>query len=154
MKNRQKYMNENFLKICVESSISVAHALSVYKGKCNQIHGHNYKLRVCINGNVNNDPKIHTCGMLMDYKELKSIVKQNITDKFDHSLILSDNTFPEVKEVLQKYYSNIKIVDFEPTCENLVLEFVKRIEKVLPDGIGLVNLKLSETETSYSEWPG
>jgi 6-pyruvoyltetrahydropterin/6-carboxytetrahydropterin synthase len=54
--------------------------------------------------------------------------------------------------MLKETFGNTVIVDYQPTCENLVADFALRIKKRLPAGITLHNLKLYETATSYAEW--
>jgi 6-pyruvoyltetrahydropterin/6-carboxytetrahydropterin synthase len=44
------------------------------------------------------------------------------------------------------------VVDYQPTCENMVIDFVKRIKKKLPAEISLYSIKLHETATSFAEW--
>jgi 6-pyruvoyltetrahydropterin/6-carboxytetrahydropterin synthase len=45
-----------------------------------------------------------------------------------------------------------EIVDYQPTCENMLVDFAERIKKRLPANIELFSLKLNETATSYAEW--
>jgi len=44
------------------------------------------------------------------------------------------------------------IVDYQPTCENMVIDFVQKIKKKLPSEVKLYSLKLHETATSFAEW--
>jgi 6-pyruvoyltetrahydropterin/6-carboxytetrahydropterin synthase len=43
-------------------------------------------------------------------------------------------------------------VDFQPTCEMLVIDFAEKIKRKLPSNIALYSLKLTETATAYAEW--
>ena len=68
----------------------MAHALYGYDGLCKNIHGHSYRLWVTVIGNVLDDSKSVKNGMVLDFSLLKKIVKPEIVDKFDHSLVLND----------------------------------------------------------------
>lgn len=91
-------------------------------------------------------------GMVMDFKDLKAIVKSSIIDVFDHSLVIGQDHEPELISEMQKRFGKVNIVDYQPTSENLLVDFSKRIKDRLPGGIKLHNLKLCETATAYSEW--
>ena len=54
--------------------------------------------------------------------------------------------------MLKATFGNMVIVDYQPTCENLVADFAHRIKKHMPAGIRLHNLKLYETAKSFAEW--
>jgi 6-pyruvoyltetrahydropterin/6-carboxytetrahydropterin synthase len=58
----------------------------------------------------------------------------------------------EKKEMMAKTFGNMVIVNYQPTCENLVADFAARIINELPEGVHLHNLKLYETAKSYAEW--
>jgi len=88
----------------------------------------------------------------MDFSDLKSIVKAKIVDIFDHSVVLSQKHNKEKIETLKKMLGNTVIVPYQPTCENLVADFVDRIAPHLPTGVKLHSLKLYETATSFAEW--
>jgi len=130
----------------------MAHALWNYDGPCKNIHGHSYKLFVTVIGETITDHKNTKLGMVMDFSDLKAIVKKNVVDYFDHSVVVSTRAGkPEIRNVEQmfdKYY----VVDYQPTCENLVTHMASLIRKKIPDRIELFSLRLVETATSYAEW--
>ncbi len=134
-------------------TFETAHALFAHDGKCKNIHGHSYKFHVTIEGlplNETNHPKN---GMVMDFSDLKSIVNKEIIDKLDHALLLNANSNHKVLgDFLMKENHNIILVDYQPTCENMILDFKEKIKSNLPNNITLVKLILYETETSYCEW--
>ena len=49
-------------------------------------------------------------------------------------------------------YQNIVMVDYQPTCENLLSDFAERLLEALPDEVELYSLRLHETASSYAEW--
>ncbi|MEG1497858.1 MAG: 6-carboxytetrahydropterin synthase [Bacteroidales bacterium] len=141
-------------------SFEAAHALKNYDGLCANIHGHSYKLEVTvhslsINGNPGDflrneaNPK---CGMILDFGDLKKCVNQYIIEEFDHALILNKQTDPSLIASLQKNYQKILVFPFQPTSENLLLEFASRLLKNLPINIHLAKIRLYETSTSFTDW--
>lgn len=108
------------------------HNLPYYEGACHNLHGHSYKLEVTVTGEIitkKYDPKM---GMIIDFKDLKKIVKEEVIDKYDHSYL---NT-----------------LFYNPTAEIMVEHIALSIIEKLPTGITLVSCKLWETSTSYAEY--
>jgi 6-pyruvoyltetrahydropterin/6-carboxytetrahydropterin synthase len=139
------------IRITKEFHFEAAHALAGYDGPCSNIHGHSYGLSVTIKGSPIKDPSSPKKGMIMDFGDLKKIVRDNIIRKFDHSLILNKD-FPIGNLKDQQLFCNIVYVDYQPTSENLLIDFAERIKGLLPGNISLVKLKLRETASSYAEW--
>jgi 6-pyruvoyltetrahydropterin/6-carboxytetrahydropterin synthase len=67
----------------------MAHALKGYDGPCRNIHGHSYELYVTVIGKPLNDAGSPKNGMLMDFGDLKKIVRKCIVEEFDHGLVLN-----------------------------------------------------------------
>jgi 6-pyruvoyltetrahydropterin/6-carboxytetrahydropterin synthase len=130
----------------------MAHALYGYDGPCRNIHGHSYELEVTIGGAPLNDPLHPKHGMIMDFSDLKSIVKEQIVDRLDHALLLNGNSPHRDIPQLNSNFEKVIFTEYQPTCENMLLDFVSRIQKLLPGHVSLIALKLKETPTSYSEW--
>lgn len=130
----------------------MAHALAGYDGPCRHIHGHSYEFFVTITGQPITDANHPHYGMVMDFRELKTLVRAQIVDEFDHSLVLQRNTAPDPLINLNDFVGRLILVDYQPTSENLLIDFAERISKHLPDNIRLFSLKLCETVTSYAEW--
>ncbi len=129
-----------------------AHALKDYDGPCRNIHGHSYELSVTVTGSPLTDISSPKKGMVMDFSDLKTLIKNEIIAMFDHSLILSSDYPREELERMKTSFPNLKIVDYQPTTENMLLEIAEIIRKTLPRGITLYSLKLRETPNSYAEW--
>lgn len=141
------------LRVTKEFTFEMAHALSGYDGHCREIHGHSYRLFVTVAGTPVSDPSDPKFGMVMDFGVLKRIVGENIVDVYDHSLLIrrtAENG--DIITALGKGFRQVVAVDWQPTCENLVLKFVGIISGKLPEGIELRSLRLHETATSYAEW--
>jgi 6-pyruvoyltetrahydropterin/6-carboxytetrahydropterin synthase len=128
-----------------------AHALHNYDGLCSNIHGHTYKLHVTVIGEPIADTSSPKYGMVVDFGVLKNKIKENLVDKFDHSLIVSrdeSDNFTNGSPIFRR----IHVVDFQPTAENIVAHFAELINPLLPDGVELFSLRLYETSTSFAEW--
>jgi 6-pyruvoyltetrahydropterin/6-carboxytetrahydropterin synthase len=92
-------------------------------------------------------------GMVIDFGDLKKIVKEDIVDVFDHSMIFNKNT-PHIemaKELIDRGH-HVLLVDYQPTTEMMIIDFAEKIRKRLPETIRLHSLRLQETATSYAEW--
>ncbi len=107
-----------------EFTFDAAHRLEWNPGKCKQLHGHTYRLQVTVKGKINKK------GIVMDFAELKSVVKNEIIDELDHA------------------YLNTKI--HNPTAENMAIWIWKKLETQIP----VYEIKLWETPTSFVTYRG
>ena len=141
------------IRITKQFSFETGHALYGYDGKCRNVHGHSYKLAVTVIGNPIGDTSNVKYGMVIDFSDLKKIVKEEIVNVFDHATVFNKNTpHVELAKELEDRGHNILLVDYQPTSEMMVIDFSKKIKKRLPENIALHSLKLRETDTSYAEW--
>lgn len=113
-------------------SFEACHFLPHYVGACHNLHGHSYKLDVTVGGSVIKDESNPKWGMIIDFKDLKSVVNEAVVNKYDHS-------------TLNDFFEN-------PTAEIMVKTIAVDIIAGLPKGVHLVSVKLWETETSYAEF--
>ena len=104
-------------------------------GKCNNPngHGHNYTLEVVVAGKVN-----PSTGYVIDLKELKKIIKENVIKKVDHKHLNLDVEF--MKNLI-------------PTAENIAIAIWGELVDKIPSG-KLYSVKLYETENNYAEYKG
>lgn len=141
------------IRITKQFSFETGHALYGYDGKCRNVHGHSYKLSVTVIGEPITDSSHVKFGMVIDFSDLKKIIKEEIVDVFDHATVFNKNT-PHVelaKELSDRGHS-VLLVDYQPTSEMMVIDFAAKIKSRLPKNIGLFSLKLQETDTSFAEW--
>ena len=96
-------------QVSVEESFAAGHALRGYRGKCENVHGHNYKVRVTLEG-----PALGSIGLLYDFKDLKEAI-QCIIRKLDHQFM---NNIPPFDVV-------------NPSAENLAKYFCDEVGRVL-----------------------
>lgn len=114
-------------KLSAEDTFSAAHQLTNYKGPCENLHGHTWRLRVTVEGN-----ELDQSGMLIDFKNLKDHLKK-IHDEFDHKF-LND------------------LLPFSPTSENLAKYIFDKMDKDLPTEVKLLEITVWESETSRATY--
>lgn len=149
------------LSVTKEMTFDCAHMLSQYKGQCNNLHGHTYKVQVTVGFN-GDTAVLPDTGMLMDFKVLKEIMDQHIKNTFDHTLVLSGSPYREKAEedLYQWAITNNKsvfVLDTPCTAEFMALHIRGKIwqalherNDMLMDGL-YVNVRLWETPTSFAE---
>ena len=137
------------IRVTKAFDFEAAHALDGYMGKCKDIHGHSYHLEVTYIGAPKSDQNLTDCGMVVDFGDVKKIVKEKIIPIFDHRLILrKDSRFKEIASINER----IRLVDYQPTCENMLIEIVNILKSNQPKDTKLVKGFLRETANSYAEW--
>lgn len=141
------------IRITKQFSFETGHALYGYDGKCKNIHGHSYQLFVTVIGKPISNSDHVKFGMVIDFSDLKKIIKEEIVDVFDHATVFNKNT-PHVELAKELAYRghDVILVDYQPTSEMMVIDFAKKIKNRLPNTIKLHALKLQETTTCYAEW--
>lgn len=122
-------------EISVEETFAAGHALRGYRGKCEKVHGHNYKVRVTIEGK-----KLDSAGLLMDFTELKRLLHA-VIDRLDH-----------------QFLNDVPPFDAEnPSAENMTkyfhLEISKGLEAAKPGlPVRVASVKIWETDTSAATY--
>ena len=141
------------IRITKQFSFETGHALYGYDGKCRNVHGHSYKLYVTVIGQPISDTTHVKLGMVIDFSDLKVIVKNKIVDVFDHATVFNKNTpHVELAKELSDRGHNVLLVDYQPTSEMMIIDFANVIKQELPSHIKLHSLKLQETDSSYAQW--
>ncbi|WP_440068629.1 6-pyruvoyl trahydropterin synthase family protein [Tenacibaculum discolor] len=141
------------IRITKQFTFETGHALYGYDGKCKNVHGHSYKLSVTVIGSPITDMSNVKYGMVIDFGDLKKIVKEDIVDVFDHATVFNKNTpHVELAQELKNRGHHVILVDYQPTSEMMVIDFAKKIQRRLPENIKLHAIKLQETDTSFAEW--
>jgi len=121
-------------EVSVEQSFAAGHALRNYHGKCENVHGHNYKVRITVAGE-----RLDTTGLLVDFVEVKRLMG-TVIDYLDHRFI---NDLPPFDEI-------------NPSAENIAKYFYDRVQEGLnDDGVRISEVKVWETDTSSAVYrPG
>jgi 6-pyruvoyltetrahydropterin/6-carboxytetrahydropterin synthase len=98
-------------EVSVEYNFAAGHALRNYKGKCENIHGHNYRVQVTVEGATLND-----AGLLVDFSDLRREIGL-LVSRFDHQFINQIAPFDQLNpsaENLAKYISDGVATQFQP----------------------------------------
>jgi len=122
-------------EVTVEKSFAAGHALRGYKGKCENVHGHNYKIRVTLEGE-----QLDNIGLLYDFKELKGEIVRT-ADRLDHQFM---NDIPPFDKI-------------NPSAENLARYFYEESEKHLaaakpPNGVRVKSVTVFETDVTTATY--
>lgn len=140
------------MKVVKNFSFDIAHMLDCHDGKCKNLHGHTYRLEVEISGSlIENGPKE---GMIMDFSDLKQVVKEWIVDPMDHAFLYNTNSEREraLADMLNGWDLKTYALDSRTTAEVVSrhIYHVLREEGNLP----VTRIRLWETPSSYSEYEG
>ncbi|MGB5171701.1 6-pyruvoyl trahydropterin synthase family protein [Eudoraea sp.] len=141
------------IRITKQFNFETGHALYGYDGKCRNVHGHSYKLSVTVIGKPITDTENVKLGMVIDFGDLKKIVKEEIVEPFDHATVFNKNTpHMELAMELKNRGHKVILANYQPTSENMVIDFAEKIKNRLPEDLQLFSLKLRETESAFAEW--
>src|SRR5581483_1326565 len=126
----------SMFEVTVEDSFAAGHYLRDYKGKCENPHGHNYKVRVTLAG-----MELDKAGLLLDFKDLREVMKY-VIDRLDHQMINDIEPFKTLN----------------PSAENLAKYFYdeanQKLARVSNGRVRVRNVTIFETDTTtatYSE---
>ncbi len=133
------------MKIAKDFRWEMGHRLQCHKGKCYNLHGHSYSLNVEFEGSITKSGN-----MVIDYFDVKDLIAP-LVDELDHTIIVwEEDTL--LLEAMKNLNTNIVVVDFETTAENLCGYFLSKIKEVkLPPNISGVKIRVCETENTYAE---
>jgi len=122
-------------QVSVDETFSSGHALRGYKGKCENVHGHNYKVRVTLVG-----PHLDSIGLLYDFTHLKRVIR-DIVGGVDHRFLNDLAPF----DVINPSAENVAKYFFEETTRQM---------NALPNGARIQSVTIWETDTtSATYWP-
>ena len=113
-------------EVTVEQTFAAGHALRNYKGKCENVHGHNYRVRVTVQG-----ASLDNTGLLVDFGDVKRLMGGAI-DYLDHRFL---NDLPPFDEI-------------NPSAENIAKYFYDRVSGGMPDAVRISEVQVWETDTS------
>jgi 6-pyruvoyltetrahydropterin/6-carboxytetrahydropterin synthase len=121
-------------EVSVEDTFAAGHALRGYRGKCENPHGHNYKVQITLHGE-----RLDNIGLLFDFKDLKSAMGE-IVERLDHKFINDLEPFTELN----------------PSAENMAKYFYDEIRALLrhrtDDRVKVKLVKIWETDTTTATY--
>jgi len=109
-------------------------------------------MEVTLIGEPRNEPDAIKDGMVIDFGDLKKIVKKKVVDRFDHSYMVPSRYSEKRIERLKQNTERLIVVDFQPTAENILVYIAEILQQHLPSYVQLYSIRLSETSTAYAEW--
>lgn len=129
----------------------MAHRLMNYKGKCANIHGHNYSAEIILKAETENlETALENSGLLFDFSAFEFLVK-NLLEYFDHSLVLNMNDKNFI-EAIEKLPTKLICTDGEPTVENICIIFMRRLlenkDTLRKKRINIIEVTIWETDES------
>lgn len=137
-------------KISKEFSFDMAHLLDGHDGKCQNLHGHTYKLQVEVAGELFSEGAKKA--MVMDFSDLKQAVKTAVLEPMDHAFIYDQTSQREsqIAALLQQLDSKTFGVPFRTTAEQLAQFIFQRLKQEC--GLPVSAIRLWETPTSFCEY--
>lgn len=135
-------------KIAKEFQFDACHMLDGHNKKCHNLHGHTYRLLVEISGELIQSGS--SAGMVMDYADIKSIVKQHIIDPLDHAYLYNQNNPNECKIAALLQEMTRKVFAFP--CRTTAEGMSKYIFDILSEYLPVSMITLWETATSYCKY--
>ena len=121
-------------EVSVEYTFAAGHALRGYKGKCENVHGHNYKVHLVVGGE-----ELDSTGMLIDFVEVRKLIKE-LVERLDHRFLNDVAPFDKLN----------------PSAENIAKYFSDELEPHVSDrGLRLQAVTIWETDTTSATYlPG
>jgi 6-pyruvoyltetrahydropterin/6-carboxytetrahydropterin synthase len=120
-------------EVSVDETFAAGHALRGYKGKCENVHGHNYKVRVALAG-----AELDSVGLLYDFVHLKQVI-QEVIRSLDHRFL---NDFPPFDSV-------------NPSAENIaryIYDEASKQMRRMPNGASIASITVWETDTTSATY--
>ena len=120
-------------QVSVDETFAAGHALRGYKGKCENVHGHNYQVRVTLEGK-----ELDSTGLLYDFVHLKQVI-QGVIRSLDHRFL---NDYPPF-DILNPSAENIARYIYDETSKQL---------REVPNGAGIASITVWETNTTSATY--
>ncbi|MGC2638330.1 MAG: 6-carboxytetrahydropterin synthase QueD [Acidobacteriaceae bacterium] len=121
-------------EVTVERGFSSGHFLRNYKGKCENPHGHNYKVRITLRGET-----LDAAGLLLDFRDLKQVMRP-VIDRIDHQMLNEVEPFTTIN----------------PSAENLAKFFYEETNRQLAEMTGgrvrVKDCTIYETDTTTATY--
>jgi 6-pyruvoyltetrahydropterin/6-carboxytetrahydropterin synthase len=111
-------------EVSVTMSFAAAHQLRNYKGKCENLHGHNYKVEVTVEGE-----ELNVTGLVADFVDVKTLMR-TVVDRLDHTYL---NEMPPFDV-------------WNPSAENIALHFYQEVQRGMTDEVRVCRVKVWETD--------
>lgn len=132
------------LTVSKQCQFDAAHVLTNHAGQCKNLHGHTYRVIVQVADTSDGND------MVIDFKDLKQVMRVTILDRFDHAFIFDQSSASEceIAAVITKHGMKSVGLPFRSTAENLARHFFRELE----GRVNVVSVKVYETPESCAEF--
>ncbi len=132
------------LTVSKQCQFDAAHVLTNHAGQCKNLHGHTYRVIVQVADTSDGND------MVIDFKDLKQVMRVTILDRFDHAFIFDQSSASEceIAAVIAKHGMKSVGLPFRSTAENLARHFFRELE----GRVNVVSVKVYETPESCAEF--
>lgn len=131
------------------------HRIPNHKSQCRHLHGHRYVIEITLSGDIIATEGVSEQGMVMDFSDVKSLVKKHLVDNWDHAFIAWKNDTEVLKFLNSLSNHKTVILDSPPTAENLSLEAFRILTEVFRTSYGknliLEQVRLYETPNCWAD---
>jgi len=132
----------------------MGHRVLHHRSVCRGLHGHRYKVEICVSGDLVSKSGASEEGMVIDFSDIKKISKQFIQEKLDHAFMIWEKDEELIRFFEQSKGHKPVIVPFTTTAENVAAYIFNKLQDKFQDiyktGLHLHSIKLWETPTSYA----
>jgi 6-pyruvoyltetrahydropterin/6-carboxytetrahydropterin synthase len=143
------------MEITTRMEFDTGHRIPNHKSVCKNLHGHRYAIEVTLKGKINSNTNESDFGMVMDFKDVKELIKNNIVDQWDHAFIV----FKEDQVILDflNNLDNHKTIIFPlvPTVENMALVAMEKLKSIFKEKYGKlilpIKVRLYETPNNWAD---
>ena len=139
-------LREKMIKLGKEYTWEMSHRLPFHNGWCRNIHGHSYKMRVELIGELDEN------GMLIDFYDIDKIVRP-VIEIYDHSMLVDKNDYKTIKFLEENGFRHV-VIDFTSTSENIAINFAKIFSEQFRHYKNLKELtvRIYETSDAFAEY--
>lgn len=134
-------------RIAIVHEFDAGHRLLGDAGKCITPHGHTYRAELVVAGETLDDR-----GMVHDFRDLKSAMKQWIDENWDHAFLVNEADLELVEALRSLSMNKLYLFAGNPTAENIAAELHKHLVPLLESN--LFAIRIWETASQYAEYRG
>jgi 6-pyruvoyltetrahydropterin/6-carboxytetrahydropterin synthase len=143
------------MDITTRLEFDAGHRIPNHKSNCKNLHGHRYAIEVTVTGPIHDDNKSSNFGMVIDFSDVKQIIKDLLVDRWDHAFIV----YKDDKEIVNflNTLTNHKTVIFPvvPTAENMASEAYLTLSSELKNRFNhqlkIKQIRIYETPNSWAD---
>ncbi len=131
-----------------QTTFDAGHRLLHHGGKCQNVHGHTYRVEATVRGKVKDATGEADEGMVLDFSTVKAVL-MDVVERYDHAFMV-DPRDEAMVAFLKDAGSRYVVMDFPPTAENLAAEILRKMQEKLKD-LEVIRVRLWETANNFAE---